>query len=133
MTILFLNIQDMFVIAKKIDTNLDAVKAALQDAHAVFREVRRTRVIVGGYSSAISGMAEPGPPAPTGLMNADELGLSPGAQAILLKRKVRPFSLVTLVFLFASWHCLTDFFSFLLDRCRCSTSKDSSMLTSSRK
>ena len=82
--------QDIFVIAKKIDTNLEAVKAALQDAHAVFREGRRTRSIVGEYSSAISGMAEPGPPVPTGLMNADELGLTPGAQAILLKRKVRP-------------------------------------------
>ncbi|QDZ21650.1 hypothetical protein HOP50_06g41770 [Chloropicon primus] len=78
--------QDIMVIAQKIDTNLEGVKAALADAHAVFKEVRRTRSIVGEYNPSINGMTENA--APSEHMNAQELGLSPGAQAILLKRKV---------------------------------------------
>ena len=79
--------QDVMVIAQKIDENLDAVKAALKDAHAVFREVRRTRRIVGEYGPAVAGVAD-GAMAPGGQLHAEELGLSPGAQAILLKRRV---------------------------------------------
>ena len=78
--------QDVMVIAQKIDTNLESVKAALADAHAVFKEVRRTRGVIGEYTSPIKGLSEHA--APTGNLSVQELGLSPGAQAILLKRKV---------------------------------------------